>query len=78
MGLLFWILFGIFATIALVVALVWGCGKAIFKLLNSKDEATNGEDARLLQELNTRLAKLEKRIETLETIVTSAENPPRP
>jgi phage shock protein B len=77
MGTLFWILLVIFGVIALIVALVWICGKAIYSLLSSKDKETNSEDARLLQELNTRLSKLEKRIETLETIVTASENPPR-
>jgi len=67
----------IMATIALVVVFVWACGKAFRKLLSSQNEASNGEEARLLQELNTKLNRLEHRIESLETIVTSAEQNPR-
>ena len=78
MDIISWILFGILAAIALVFGVIWIIGWAIYKLLSSKDQATGGEDARLLQELNARLSKLEKRIETLETIVTAAENPPKP
>ncbi|HNX04178.1 MAG TPA: hypothetical protein PKI32_01680 [Opitutales bacterium] len=61
------------AVIALFVAIVVGLAKLLHRMLASQDEASSGEEARLLQELNSKLGKLEKRIESLETIVTSVE-----
>ena len=49
----------------------------LHKMLSSKEKDSSGEEARLLQEINAKLNKLEKRIESLETIVTASEHNPR-
>jgi phage shock protein B len=63
---------GLVMIFALFVAVIVGCAKLLHRLLVSQDEASSGEEAKLLQELNTKMGRLERRIETLETIVTSA------
>lgn len=67
------ILLSCVAVFAVVVAIVVVFAKLLHKLLASQDEASSGEDARLLQDLNTKLNQLEKRLESLETIVTSTD-----
>jgi len=72
MPFLFAILLSVAAVFALLLLLLVGLVKLAGRLLSSQDEASSGEEARLLQELNSRMGRLEKRIESLETIVTSA------
>jgi phage shock protein B len=72
MPFLFAILLSVAAFFALLLLLLVGLVKLAGRLLSSQDEASSGEEARLLQELNSRMGRLEKRIESLETIVTSA------
>ncbi len=72
MPILFAILLSVAAFFALLFLLLVGLVKLAGRLLSSQDEASTGEEARLLQELNSRMSRLEKRIESLETIVTSA------
>jgi phage shock protein B len=72
MPILFAILLSVAAFFALLFLLLVGLVKLAGRLLSSQDEASIGEEARLLQELNSRMSRLEKRIESLETIVTSA------
>ena len=71
MPFLFAILLSVAAFLALLLLLLVGLVKLASRLLSSQDKASSGEEARLLQELNSRMSRLEKRIESLETIVTS-------
>lgn len=62
----------VICAIAAVVIVV--CAKLLHKLLASHDEASSGEEAKLLQNINAKVNRLEKRIETLESIVTSPDS----
>jgi phage shock protein B len=68
---------GIILLSALVIAVIVGFVMLVVallrKLLRSQDQANSGEEARLLQDMNEKLNKLEKRIESLETIVVASE-----
>jgi phage shock protein B len=77
MPLLSMIVLIVCAALAFIVCIFVLLFKLMHKLLSSQKEASSGEEARLLQELNTKLNRLEHRIESLETIVTSAERNPR-
>jgi hypothetical protein len=61
----------ILLVIALVVFFVAICGRLVRSLLSDQKDRSSGEEARMLQEINRRLGRLESRIESLETIVTS-------
>jgi phage shock protein B len=59
--------------IAVIVGFVMLVVALLRRLLSSQDQANSGEEARLLQDMNEKLNKLEKRIESLETIVVASE-----
>ena len=71
------IIFGIAVVIAIIVGIVMLIVALMRKLLSSQDQANYGEEARLLQDMNEKLNKLEKRIESLETIVVASEHNPK-
>jgi phage shock protein B len=71
------IVLSVCAGIAVIAGIFILLFKLMHKLLSSQKDASSDEDARLLQDLNTKLNRLEHRIESLETIVTSAERNPR-
>jgi hypothetical protein len=69
----------IFGFIVLVLALLGGIGLAIIKVIKSKnegrDDESQAEEAKLMQELHQGLSLMEKRIEALETILLERQGP---
>lgn len=73
------VLVTIFGFIVLVLALLGGIGLAIIKVIKSKnegrDDESQAEEAKLMQELHQGLSLMEKRIEALETILLERQGP---
>lgn len=75
LGIIILIALGITLIFAIPVILVILFFKLIYKLLSTQDSGASNEEARLLQEINSKLNRLEKRIESLESIVVATDNP---
>lgn len=74
-GVITLIVLGILLILAIPVILIVLFFKLIYKLLSSHDSGDSGEETRLLQDINSKLNRLEKRIESLESIVVATDNP---
>jgi hypothetical protein len=59
--------------VLIMTAMIWACIKVVQALFSSSEEEGSGEQARLLQGINSKLSSLEKRIESLETIIVDNE-----
>ncbi len=75
MELIALIVIGILLVLSIPILLIVLVFKILYKLLSSQDNSVSGEETRILQEINTKLGRLEKRIESLESIVVSTDNP---
>ena len=75
LGIITLIIAGIVLIIAIPILLVLLFFKLIYKLLSTQDAGATSEEARILQEINSKLNRLEKRIESLESIVVATDNP---
>lgn len=75
MELIALIIIGAILVLSLPILLIILVFKILYKLLSSQDNAVSGEETRILQEIHTKLTRLEKRIESLESIVVSTDNP---
>jgi type II secretory pathway component PulJ len=73
------VLVTVFGFIVLVLALLGGIGLAIIRVIKSKskgrDDESQAEEAKLMQELHQGLSLMEKRIEALETILLERQGP---
>jgi phage shock protein B len=63
----------------LVLALLGGIGVAIIKVIKGKsggrDDETQAEETKLMQELHQGLSRMEQRIDALETILLERQGP---
>jgi phage shock protein B len=75
MELIALIVLGALLVLCIPILLIVLVFKILYKLLSSQDNSASGEETRILQEINTKLGRLEKRIESLESIVVSTDNP---
>jgi phage shock protein B len=69
------IILGVLLVLSIPILLIILLFKILYKLLSSHDSGTSNEETRILQDINTKLNKLEKRIESLESIVVATDNP---
>jgi phage shock protein B len=68
------IILGSLLVISIPIILIVLLFKILYKLLSSQDSGASGEETRMLQDINSKLNRLEKRIESLESIVVATDN----
>jgi phage shock protein B len=69
------IVLGVLLVLAIPILIIVFVFRIIYKLLSSHDSGPSNEETRMLQEINSKLNRLEKRIESLESIVVATDNP---